>query len=89
VPGHRYRRGPQSDFGRRVSQGVSRSAAERKCPECGRHGALVSAEPAQDPEDRPGFIQVGIVCRWARDSNGRLCANPGEFRTRRLFPWEG
>jgi hypothetical protein len=74
MAGHRYRSGPQSDFGRRVSEGVSRSAAERKCPECGRHGALVEHWKAED-----GKVMRGSWCRWARDSNGRLCSWPGAF----------
>lgn len=57
----------------RISLGVSRSAEARRCPECGRHGALVEVV---EPERR------GVVCRWARDSDGRLCSYPGEFFTR-------
>ena len=66
--------GYKSQFGQRVSAGVSRSAAERKCPQCGRHGALVEHWKAED-----GKAMRGQVCRWARDSGGRLCSWPGAF----------
>lgn len=61
---------PKSQFGVKVGQGVSRSARERQCPACGRNGALSEVRE----ENRRG-----VICRWARDSGGRLCSWPGEF----------
>jgi hypothetical protein len=62
---------PKSQWGYRVAQGVSASAEARKCPECGRHGALVEAW-------RDG--QKGTVCHWARDHGDRLCSFEGYWR---------
>jgi len=64
------RRQVSSEFGRRVSEGLSHSAEDRQCPECRRHGALVGADVEWVRDD---IIRVGVICRWARDSNGRLC----------------
>jgi hypothetical protein len=63
-----------SQRGVAVGQGLRRSAAERRCPECGRHGALTEMWKVAD-----GKAMRGQVCRWARDSDGRLCAWPGAF----------
>jgi hypothetical protein len=65
---------PNSRFGVAVSEGLRRSARERDCPECGRGAALVEVV---EPERR------GLVCRWARDSDGRLCSWKGAFIPRR------
>ncbi len=61
---------PQSQRGVRIAEGLRRSAAERKCPECSRHGALVDASDQN---------RYGSVCRWAP----RLCSWPGAFVSRR------
>ncbi len=65
----------KSQFGNRVAAGLRRSAKERECPECGRGAALVEVF---EPERR------GLVCRWARESNGRLCSWPGAFIVRKV-----
>ena len=69
----------KSEFGGKVSRGLRDSAAERKCPECGRHGALVEEWKVEG-----GKAMRGQVCRWARDSGGRLCSWEGEFIESRL-----
>jgi hypothetical protein len=73
-----------SEFGMRVSEGLRRSAEDRKCPECGRHGALVEADVEWVRDD---IIRVGVICRWARDSDGRLCAYQS-LTERPLLPHE-
>lgn len=78
------RRQINSEFGMRVSEGLRRSAEARKCPECGRHGALVEADAKWIRDD---IIQVGVICRRARDSNGRLCAYES-LTERPLLPHE-
>jgi hypothetical protein len=74
--------GPKSQFGVAVSEGLRRSAEARKCPECGRHGALV--EVTEYAEFVFGVVPYrhGTVCRWARDSDGRLCSWPGAWGAR-------
>jgi len=68
---------PSSQRGVAVSEGLRRSAEARKCPGCGRHAALVEVVtyvafgPVVEVDRR------GLVCRWARDSDGRLCSWPG------------
>jgi hypothetical protein len=75
--------GYQSEFGEKVSRGMRESARKRKCPECGRHAALVLvSEGLEYPGGAIEITRIGVVCRWARDSNGRLCSWPGEFRER-------
>ena len=73
-----------SEFGMRVSEGLRRSAEDRKCPECGRTGALVEADVEWVRDD---IIRVGVICRWARDSDGRLCAYQS-LTERPLLPHE-
>lgn len=64
---------PQHQRGQAVSEGLRRSARARRCPACGRNGALVEQiEPTRR----------GEVCRWARDSDNRLCSYPGAFVAR-------
>lgn len=54
-----------------LREGMRRSAEHRKCEQCGRRAALVTRY-------EPG--RVGYVCRWAYDSDGRLCSWPGVWR---------
>ena len=73
-----------TNWRRTMSAAMRRSAAARACPACGRHGALVQAEPEWV---RDGIIRVGEVCRWARDSAGRLCTYDARIE-RPLLPHE-
>jgi len=61
------------EWHRAMSTAMRRSAAERECPGCGRHGALVEVVTP---------IVRGQVCRWARDSDRRLCDWDGAWITR-------
>lgn len=79
---HANRTGPKSYFGLAVSEGLRRSAEARKCPECGRHGALVEQVEYIAIGDRVEVDRRGYVCRWARDSDGRLCSWPDTLGAR-------
>ena len=69
------RRQVNSEFGMRVSEGLRRSAADRKCPECGRHGALVEAEAKWVRDD---IIRVSVS-----SAGGRGTATGGSAPTSR------
>ena len=56
------------EWNRRLSVAMRLSAETRKCPECGRHGAVVEVVTV---------THRGELCRWARDYGDRLCSWPG------------
>jgi hypothetical protein len=71
---------PKSQRGVAVSEGLRTSARARQCPGCGRYAALVHVD-LEGVRYADGTVEItrrAVVCRWARDSAGRLCTWPGE-----------